>query len=123
MAEKKEPKHSKFYKDSPTLERDSETGDMKVSKKEKKAADVQNGTDGAMRDEAMPHHVRHAKERHDMHSRHEHEHSMHDHAGHGDKHDMHARHQSEMKAMHKRHDKEGATGEGMIDKVEKNEEE
>lgn len=119
----KEPKHEKFYKDSPKLERDDESGDMKVSKGEKKSVDVQNGTDGAQRDEAMPHHVRHAKERHDMHSRHEHEHSMYDHAGQGDKHEMHERHHGEMKAMHKRHEKEVKTGTSMIDKVEKNEEE
>lgn len=116
---KKPSKHEKFYKDSPKLERDAETGDMKVSKKEKKAEAVQTGTEGVQRDEEMPHDdtsARHAMDRLSLHHKHENEH--HAHKG-GDKHDMHERHVSEHKAMFKKHEKElGATGEKMIAKVE-----
>lgn len=128
MAEKKKSRAEKMYGDSPEMKRDEESGKMAVKKpsqSEKKSKEVEGGTEGAeregMKDGAMPHHVRHAMGRNDMHARHEHEHSMHDHMKHGDKKEMHARHEKEMRTMHTRHEKE--SGEGMVEKTEANEKE
>lgn len=125
-------RHTKMYRDSPTLERDEETGGMKKSKKkgpteaEKKSSEVSSGTAGMEQHaEGVPMVARHAMERHGMHGRHEMEHTVHDHSGAGDKHEMHARHAKEMADMHKRHEKEATKGSGdgkeKISKVEKGE--
>lgn len=120
MAEKREPKHKRLYKDSPKLER-NEKGDIKSvkpsdkegapSESMKKADEIQSGMDGVKMTEGLPPHVRHAHERRDMHNRHETEHSVHDNGKGGDKKEMHARHEKEYGDMHKRHDKEMAAGE------------
>jgi hypothetical protein len=130
MAEKKKSRADKMYGDSPSLKRDEEDGKMKATKpshEKKKADEVQGGIDGAEREgehDAMPHHVRHAHERHAMHVKHEHEHRMHDEGEHGSKKEMHKRHRSEMKSMHSRHEKEmGHDGEEMIHKAEETEKE
>ena len=97
----------RMYGKSPTMKR-GEDGDMEISRIEKDSKKA--GNDETMKEtdnhEVMPAHVRHVKERHDMHSRHEHEHAMHDAKGHKDKEDMHGRHEKEMKEMHNRHEKE-----------------
>lgn len=131
------------YKNSPTLERDGESGKMKVGKMpspaEKESSKVADGTAG------MPEVERHATERREMKHRHikehmdmHHRHEM-EHAGHkGDKKEMHKRHleeltkaherhESEHKDMHARHEKEGAGatgagGQGTINKVTEGEE-
>jgi len=117
----KEPKHKKMYGNPPKLEKD-ENGRPYIKKpeKEKKIARTSDGTEGMPIHEGMPMAARHAMERRDMHSRHEVEHMMHDHANKGDKSEMHARHEKEMKDMHKRHEKEASTGGEMIDKIQKN---
>ncbi len=122
-------KHHGLYDESPMLKR-SEEGHMKVEKTPKK--DMGDGpVDKGVEGEGYPVHVRHAHERHMMHAKHEHEHSMHDHHEEGHKHELHARHEKERHEMHTRHEKEagahggkeagagGATGEP-IEKVEKN---
>lgn len=131
MAEKKKSRSEKMYGDSPTLKRDEEDGKMKArkpSEDKKKADEVQGGTGGAEReggekDGAVPHEVRHAMERHEMHGRHEREHMMHDHGEHGDKKEMHSRHEKEKRSMHTRHEGEMASGEKMIEKVEESKKE
>lgn len=138
----------KMYKDSPRMSR-SESGDMEVTRHKDTHMEKHGGTAGT--EEAIPHHARHAQERHAMHAkhvhekitmhgRHEHEHRMADEGGH-DKHEMHARHHAEHEAMHKqqekemqdmmsRHESEGGgdaagagpeTGGGQISKVENQE--
>lgn len=139
----------RMYKDSPTMGRNDD-GDMEVTRKKSAVSgdhmEKHGGTAGT--EEAIPHHVRHAHERHEMkhkhlhqhmqmHSRHEHEHAMADHHGH-DKAEMHGRHHAEMTATHKQHEKEMAdmhsrheseggadmgpeTGGGQISKVENQE--
>lgn len=110
MAEKKQARHERMYKTKPHLER-GEDGHIGV--KEKEADKVQSGVDGMKTEEhhGMPMHVRHHHERHDMHSRHEVEHAMHDHQGLGSKKEMHERHEKERKDMHGRHEKEMESGE------------
>lgn len=103
-----------MYAHSPKLERGKD-GKMNVNAgptEAEKVANADNGQQGGqpVHEEAMPMPVRHMKERHDMHSRHEHEHAMHDHGKHGDKKMLHERHLAEHKAMHKRHEKEAAMG-------------
>jgi hypothetical protein len=92
------------------MEREEETGKMKVKKADKKDGEMQHARpkEGDMNEheEGLPTVARHAMERRDMHSRHETEHMIHDHSGKGDKHEMHARHEEEMKTMHKKHEKE-----------------
>ncbi len=39
-------RHTKMYANSPKLERDNDSGKVKVSKAEKKSAEVASGTDG-----------------------------------------------------------------------------
>lgn len=100
-------KGERMYKDSPTLKRDEESGKMGVTKAEKKASRVEDGTDGmAEHEEGLPAVARHVMERRDMHSRHEAEHAIHDHGKGGDKEEMHTRHEKEHKEMHSRHEKE-----------------
>ncbi len=113
----KAPRHQRMYKNSPELKR-GDDGHMGVTKKgdepnksEEAADDVQSGTDGMKHDSAMPMHTRHAHERMAMHSRHEMEHSVHDHAEAGSKKEVHGRHEKEMKDMHGRHEKEIEAGE------------
>jgi hypothetical protein len=111
MAEKKMSRHERMYKTKPTLER-GEDGHIGV--KEKEADNTQAGVDkvaGTGLHEGMPMHIRHAHERNDMHTRHEVEHSVHDHAKLGSKKEMHSRHESELKSMHKRHESEIESGE------------
>ncbi len=119
MAEK-EPKHVKMYKNSPTLETDGD-GKKYIKKgpteAEKKTSEQSSGTDGIEQHEGMPIDVRHAHERRDMHSRHETEHMM----TKGEKAEMHSRHQSDMKALHKKHEKEGSTGGKEIARVKNDE--
>lgn len=123
--ETKKPKHEKFYKDSPKLER-GEDGKMGVSRGEKKAEDIQTGTEGAQREPVHEDHEvssRHTMDRMTMHHKHESEHMAH--KG-DDKHEMHERHRDEHKAMHKRHEKEsksGKDGEAMIEKTADNKKE
>ena len=97
----------RMYGKSPTMKR-GEDGDMEISRIEKDSKKA--GGDEALKEtdnkDAMETHVRHLKERHDMHSRHEHEHAMHDVAGKTDKKLVHQRHEKEMKEMHSRHEKE-----------------
>lgn len=105
----------KLYKDSPTTERDEESGKVAVKKKkpeEKKADANKQGTvgDGEPMHAGIEPHARHAMERLAMHAKHENEHHAHDAGKHGDKKEMHARHQKEMADMHKRHDKELTKG-------------
>lgn len=103
----------KMYKDSPSLGR-GEEGHMEVTRKKEHHMEKHGGTAGT--EEAIPHHVRHAHERHamhakhvhekmQMHGRHEHEHAMSDHGGH-DKGEMHSRHHAEHEVMNKQHEKE-----------------
>jgi len=125
MAEKKMARHSRMYKDSPSMER-GEDGKMGVTKRgdketssEKEADKVQSGDDGVKMTEGMPTHIRHAHERMDMHKRHEMEHAVHDHNKAGSKAEMHGRHQTEMKNMHKRHESEIEHGEGKDQDIKK----
>lgn len=97
------------YKNSPTLARDEESG--KMTPTQKKSEEVNSGTEGVAHEEGVPAHARHAHERRDMYNRHETEHMMHDHGGHGEKEELHTRHEKERKDMHSRHEKE-LTGEG-----------
>ena len=103
----KEGRSSRMYGKGPKLER-GEDGHMSVKKHVEKEKEA--GADGSIREEGMPHHVRHAQERNDMRARHEHEHAMHDHGHEGSKEEMHDRHEAEIKAMHKRHEKELKAG-------------
>lgn len=115
----------KMYKNSPKLERNSESGKVGVTKNAMESAKTADGTKGIEEngdESGMPVDARHAQERRDMHNRHETEHSVH---GKGDKKAMHERHAIEMKATHKRHEKEmsggeksGAVGKKTIDKIE-----
>lgn len=77
--------HKKMYKDSPKLERDGESGKMKITKAEKKSAEVSAGTEGVVKDEhedaVMKLHQKHSKERMDMHHKHEKEHLSLSHKG------------------------------------------
>lgn len=108
----------RMYKDSPSMERDEDSGKMDVKKKPDHAEAVKDGTEGVVR-EGVPTHARHHMERMEMHHKHQHEHHAHDHGKHGEKKEMHGRHQKEMSDMHKRHEKEsGKDGESMISKVE-----
>lgn len=123
-----------LYDESPTIKH-AEAGGTKVVKTPKKEhgdGPVEKGVEGeGFKEHGMPHHVRHAHERHTMHAKHEHEHAMHDAHGHGHKKEMHDRHEKEIKEMHTRHEKDagmdggkmagagGATGEP-IEKIEKN---
>lgn len=102
-----------MYKDSPKLERDTESGKMGVSKAptaaEKKADEVDGHTDGMQEHGSHPHDRRelahkHIKEHMDMHHKHEMHHAMHK----GDKKVLHARHHEEKKALHATHEKEMA---------------
>lgn len=82
-----EPRHKRMYKDSPTVER-GEDGNMEIKKKPseaaKKADAVQGGTDGEPdMDPSEEARIQEIK-------------------------DMHTRHETEMKAVHKRHQKEDA---------------
>lgn len=119
----REPMHKRLYKESPRMERDGETGNMKVGKSpnenERKASEVNAGTDGMPVTERHSHERREMAHRHHgehmaMHHKHEMEHSMH----HGDKKELHDRHEAEhaekhtrhhaeMKKLHDRHEKEG----------------
>lgn len=103
-----------MYKNSPKIGKDAD-GKAAVEKgptEAERVANTENGQQGGqpVTEEAMPMPVRHAAERHAMHGKHEQEHGMHDSGKHGDKKEMHSRHQSEMKAMHKMHEKQAATG-------------
>lgn len=95
-----------MYKDSPTLERDEESGKMRQGKKKDEHPVIDAGAE-----EGIPHAARHAMERLHMHAKHEQEHHAHDHGKHGDKKEMHGRHQKEMSDMHKKHEKELGAGE------------
>ena len=130
----------KMYKDSPKLER-GEDGNMGVKKPSPADAENMGTAGGAIPGTPgeMPVQAHQAHERREMHHKHAHEHlQMHsrhelDHAGHkeGDKSEMHKRHEEELKGMHEKHHKEmksmheahNKTGEGMINKVEKNKKE
>lgn len=118
------------YKDSPTLKRDEDSGEMTPT--QKKAAEVNSGTDGVPvsgSGEGIPMHARHAMDRHHLHAKHETEHAVHDHGKHGSKEELHARHGKETADMHKRHQKElmkgdegkeskGAGGKEKAEKIE-----
>ena len=98
-----------MYDESPAIKHDMEghTKVEKTPKKEQGDGPEDKGVEG----EGFPIHAKHAHERHLMHSRHEHEHALHEHHKMGDKHEMHARHEKEHHEMHTRHEKEmGATG-------------
>lgn len=119
------------YKDSPTLKRDEDTGEMTPTAK--KAARTNDATEGMpIQESGIPMHARHAMDRHHMHAKHETEHSVHDHGKHGSKEELHARHSKEISDMHKRHQKElmkgseeskgSGNGQEKIDKTESDEE-
>jgi len=112
----------KLYGDSPSLERDTDSGAMKVAKTNKDD-EMKNALSGEGGAGGEPLHMRHANERHETHVRHIHErmqmHQKHqvEHAGGEDKAALHARHETEheamnsrhhaeKKALHKRHEKE-----------------
>lgn len=108
-------KRSDRYKDSPTMERDDESGKMAVKKKspteaEKDSARVNSGTAGIQEhDEAiMKLHNKHAKERMEMHHKHEKEHL--------------SLMQKAMPAAAAGEDKGSGDGEDKIEKVESGEE-
>lgn len=94
----------KMYRNSPKMERDVESGKMKVTKPESAAPELNDA------DQGIPVHVRHAMERQDVAMRHEREHAMVDYGKSGDKGEMLSRHQQEMKEIHKRHMKEMSKG-------------
>lgn len=117
----RESMSKRFYKDSPTMERDKEDGQMKAKKgpteAEKQSARVQSGTDQMPVHEGMSPAIRHASERRDMHSRYEMEHHVHDmHTPGKPKDEMHSRHEKDLKDMHSRHEKDG--GDAMPKKPE-----
>ena len=107
-----------LYDESPRIEHDEHnaTKVVKPSKKEIGPSPTEKGVKyegfSYSEGEGMPAYVRHAMERHSMHSRHEHEHSLHDYHHPGvSKKVMHERHEKEFKDMHSRHEKEaGADG-------------
>lgn len=94
---------SRMYKDSPTMERDDESGKMAVKKPSKdlpspKEAEADLGDGEPMHEGAAPRREmmnRHVAERMQMHSRHETDHEH----GKADK----AKHVEEMETMGKRH--------------------
>jgi hypothetical protein len=108
-----------LYDESPAIERDEKGGTkvVKPTKKEIGPSSTEKGVkkEGVPEEKGvgMPDHVRHAMDRHHMHSKHEHEHAMHDAHGSGDKKEMHERHEKEMKEMHTRHEKEAGHDGGM----------
>lgn len=85
------PRHKKMYKNSPKLAR-GEDGKMGVTKGEKKAADVNSGTDG------VPEHESHALE---MGHKHEKEHL-----------ELNQKHEKERHMLRSKHMKDMQTGEG-----------
>lgn len=96
----------KMYGNSPKMERDEESGNMAIKKKEKEGKDMTGEGEDQGSGEHVPVHARHAMERSEMHHTHMREHHMHDHGKHGDKKEMHERHEKMMKEMHARHEKE-----------------
>jgi hypothetical protein len=104
-------KSDKLYSKSPKLERDEETGKVKVKAaeaQEEAGAEGQDGSDaemGAMDEDAGERremHMRHSHEHMMMHHRHEMEHDK----SKGSKEEVHKRHHEELKQMHKRHEDE-----------------
>lgn len=78
MAEEKVPRHKKMYKDSPKIERTAD-GKMGISRPQKDAAQDASGTKGMPETDKpdtaiMEMSQRHAKERLDLHHKHEKEH-------------------------------------------------
>lgn len=104
-------RHERMYKNSPKLERDGESGKMKVGKKEtpaeKKSGEVASGNDGMqMHEKAMTDlHQKHAKERLELYHKHEKEH-------------LDLTHKSS-----KGEDDSGKTGGDKIEKIEKDKKE
>lgn len=99
-------KSEKMYGDSPTTERDEESGKVGVKKPKPKTAEADLG-DGepinvhqANERRGMAH--RHMGDMMAMHDRHEMEHS----SAKGDMKEMHGRHEAEMAEMHGRHAKD-----------------
>lgn len=95
-------KSDKLYGESPKLERDDESGKVEVKKPAKAEAEAEG-----QETEGMPAPARHAMDRMSMFMKHENEHAMSDYGKGGSKAEMMARHTEEMKAMVKRHEKEG----------------
>ena len=96
------------YKDSPTLVRDEESGNMTPT--EKKAERTNDGTDGIVKEEGIPASARHTVERMNLNHAQQMEHHAHDQGKHGEKKEMHKRHISELKALYSRHEKELGSG-------------
>lgn len=96
----------KMYANSPKLERNEE-GKMGITRAEKKSAEVNSGTDGVQENdvEATDLHQRHAKERLELYHKHEKEH-------------LDMTHKS-IKSRAEKAPEEGASGEELINKVEK----
>ena len=92
----------KMYDSTPTMERDEESGKMKVKKAEKK---VEEADAQIKEDQGIPAYLRHSIERREVHNRHETEHMVGDH-GKESKEELHKRHQEEIKMLHKKHEKE-----------------
>ena len=112
----------KFYKNSPTMKMDKETGKMSVSREQEKADRVEDGTDGIPVHEGMETHAgertmlkhKHIKEHMDMHTKHVVEHMAHK----GDKAELHKRHHEELKVLHKEHEAEHKAMHGRHEKGE-----
>lgn len=120
-------KSDKLYGDSPTLERDEESGKVEAKRPKRDGAE-EKGVEG------MPPEARHRHERREMkhrhlnehmalHHRHEIEHAHHDEGKGGHKgalherherelEELHSRHHKDVKAMHDRHEKEMKEGGG-----------
>lgn len=74
--EKKKSRGHKFYANSPRMERDTETGKMGVTHKQKEAAQVDSGTEQMAEHESHMKDLlhKHAMERLELHHKHEKEH-------------------------------------------------
>ena len=104
-------KQGGLYDETPTIKGTAEGKPKVVKPTAKEKSD--GASEEAVKEEGFPIHSRHAHERHQMHAKHEHEHSLHEHKHgvHG-KEEMHTRHEGEVKAMHTRHEKEAGEGHG-----------
>jgi len=114
-----------LYDESPKIEHKEGGGThvVKPSAHDKSdhqsEAGVKDEGFGVDNGEGMPDHVRHAMDRHQLHAKHEHEHSLHDHHHpEAPKHEMHTRHEEEIHAMHTRHEKEAGAKEHHKDGAE-----
>ncbi len=121
--EKKTPRHKKMYKDSPHLERDSESGKMAIKKKapsasQKESDKVQSGTDGMTVHEKTLQELnqKHQKERLEIFHKHEKEYLDVSHKALGE-----AKAGGTAEADTSKHD--AGTGESKIEKIEKDKKE